>query len=120
MFHISVLGFPVRPASVTKKPGKQKKNLDAQIPGGEQICNLKQPRLDKEKSYFVVVNNQEEYFRGHGNICFMVFPNNMLTSHIVFNVPLDLIDDQYYLLHIKTTNFCFIFVLVIGNPIIFD
>ena len=50
----------------------------------------------------------------------MVFPNNILTSHIVFNVPLDLIDDQYYLLYIKTTNSCFTFVLVIGNPIIFD
>ena len=49
--------------------------------------------LDKEKTYFEAVNNQEEYFRGHENICFMVFSNNMLTSHIVFNVPLDLIDE---------------------------
>ena len=53
-------------------------------------------------------------------MCFMVFPNNMLTSHIVFNVPLDLIDDQYCPLHIKTKMFCFTFVLIIGNPIIFD
>ena len=50
----------------------------------------------------------------------MVFANNMLTSHIAFNVPFDLIDEQYYPLHIKTTNVCFMFVLVIGNPIIFD
>ena len=50
----------------------------------------------------------------------MVFANNMLTSYIVFNVPLDLIDEQYYPLYIKTTNVCFTFVLVIGNPIIFD
>ena len=53
-------------------------------------------------------------------ICFIVFPNNMLTSYMVFYVPLALVDDQYYPLHIKTTNFCFTFDLVIGNPIIFD
>ena len=45
---------------------------------------------------------------------------NMLTSHIVFNVPHDLIHDQYYPLHIKTTNFCFTFAPVIGNSIIFN
>ena len=50
--------------------------------------------LDKEK-YFQVVNNPKEYFRRHENKCFMVF------SFIVFNIPLDLIDDQYYTLHIK-------------------
>ena len=50
----------------------------------------------------------------------MVFPKNMLTSHIVFNVPFDLIDDQYYPLHRKPTHFRFTFVLVIDNPIIFD
>ena len=66
------------------------------------------------------VNNQEEYFRWHENKCFMVFPKNMLTSHIVFNVPFDLIDDQYYPLHRKPTHFRFTFVLVIDNPIIFD
>ena len=65
------------------------------------------------------MNNQEDYFRGHEHICFMVFPNNMLTSHIVFNVPLDLIDDQDYHLHIKTTSFCFTFALVTDNPIVF-
>ena len=94
--------------------------MDAEIPGGEQISNLNNHILDKEKTYFEAVDNQEEYPRGHENMCFMVFPNNMLTSHIVFNVPFDLIDDQYYPLHIKITNFCLTFVLVIGNPIIFD
>ena len=69
---------------------------------------------------FEAVNNKEKYLRGHENISFMVFPNNMLTSHIVFKVPLDLIDDQYYPCYIKITNFCFTFLLVISNPIIFD
>ena len=50
----------------------------------------------------------------------MVFANNMSKSHIAFNVPFDLINDQYYPLLIKTTNDCFTFVLVIGNPIMFD
>ena len=45
---------------------------------------------------FEAVNNKEKYLRGHENICFTVFPNKMFTSHIVFKVPLDLIDDQYY------------------------
>ena len=83
------------------------------------LNNLKNHVLDKENTYFEAVDNQEEYFRGYENICFMAFPNNMLISHIVFNVPLDLIDDQYYPLHIKATNFCLSFVLVVGNPIIF-
>ena len=50
----------------------------------------------------------------------MVFLNNMLmtSSHMVFNIPLDLIYDQCYPLHVKTTSFCFMFVLVIVNPII--
>ena len=52
----------------------------------------------------------------------MVFPNNMVmtSSHIVFNILLDLSDDQNYLLYAKTISFCFIFVLVIVDPIIFD
>ena len=50
----------------------------------------------------------------------MVFPNNMLTSRIVFNIPLDLIDDQYHPLHAKTTSFCFAFVQIIVNQIIFE
>ena len=50
----------------------------------------------------------------------MVFLNNMLMtlSHMVFNIPLDLIYDQCYPLHTKATSFCFTFVLVIVNPII--
>ena len=78
--------------------------------------------FDKEKTNFEAVNNLEEYFRVHKNLSFMVFPNNMVvtSSHIVFNILLDLSDDQYYHLHIKTTTFCFTFVLVIVNPIIFD
>ena len=49
----------------------------------------------------------------------MVFLNNMLMilSHITFNISLDLIYDQCYPLHAKTTSFRFIFVLVIVNPI---
>ena len=35
-------------------------------------------------------------------------------------VLLDLINDQCYPLLVKTTSFCFTFVLVIVNPIIFD
>ena len=55
-------------------------------------------------------------------ICFMVFPNNvvMTSSHIVFNILLDLSDDQNYYLHPKIIFFCFTFVLVILNPIILD
>ena len=50
----------------------------------------------------------------------MVFPNNMVTtsSHIVFNILLDLSDDQNCPLHAKTISFCFTFVLVLVNPII--
>ena len=50
----------------------------------------------------------------------MVFLNNMLMilSHMVFNIPFDLIHDQCYPLHAKPTIFCFTFVLVIVNPII--
>ena len=33
---------------------------------------------------------------------------------------LDLMDDQSYLLHAKTTSFCITFVLVIVNPTLFD
>ena len=67
-------------------------------------------------------NNPEEYIRVHENICFMVFPNNMVmsSSHMVFNILLDLSDEQNYPLHAKTISFCFTFVLVIVNPIIFD
>ena len=55
------------------------------------------------------------------NICFMVSPNNMVmaSSNIVFNILLDLSDDQNYPLHVKTKSFCLTFVLVIANPIIF-
>ena len=55
-------------------------------------------------------------------ICFMVFPNNMVmtSSHIVFNILLDLSDDLNYPLHAKIITFCFTIVLVIVNPIIFD
>ena len=69
---------------------------------------------------FEAVNNPEEYFRGHENICFMIFSKKTLTSHIVFNIPLDLIYDKYYPLHAKSTSFCFTFVLVIVDPVIFD
>ena len=43
------------------------------------------------------------------------YPDDVAT-HVV----LDLIYDQCYPLHAKTTRFCFTFVLVIVNPIIFD
>ena len=76
--------------------------------------------FNKENTYFEAVNNQEEYFRGYENKWCMVFLNNMLmtSSYMVFNIPLDLIYDQCYSLHAKTTSFCFTFVLVIVNPII--
>ena len=47
--------------------------------------------FDKEKKNFAAVNNPEEYIRVHENICFMVFPNNvvMTSSHMVFNILLD-------------------------------
>ena len=50
----------------------------------------------------------------------MVFLNNMLMtlSPIAFNISLDLIYDQCYPLHVKTTCFRFTFVLVTVNPII--
>ena len=49
--------------------------------------------FDKEKAYFEAVYNQKKHFGGHENICFLVFLNSMLMtlSHIVFNIPLDLI-----------------------------
>ena len=50
----------------------------------------------------------------------MAFSSNILTSLIVFNIPLGLTGDQYYPLHAKTTSFGFTFVLVVDNPIIFD
>ena len=62
--------------------------------GANKHLTQNNPFLNKEKIYFKAVNNQEGYFRGHENICFTVFPNNMLTSYFVFNVPLDLIDDH--------------------------
>ena len=39
---------------------------------------------------------------------------------VVTHVLLDLINDQCYLLHAKTTGFCFTFALIIVNPIIFN
>ena len=47
--------------------------------------------FDEEKTNFEAVNNQEEYFRVHENMCFIVFPNNMVMtwSHIVFDILLD-------------------------------
>ena len=68
------------------------------------------------------MNNQEEYFEGHENICCMVFPNNipMTLSDIALNFPLDLLYDQCYPLNPKTTSFCFTFTVVIANSIIFD
>ena len=42
------------------------------------------------------------------------YPDDAAT-HALF----DLINDQCYPLHAKTTNFCFTFVLVSVNPIIF-
>ena len=72
--------------------------------------------FDKENTYFEAVNNQEECFGGHENTCFMVFLNNILMtlSHIVFNIPLDLIYDQCYPLNPKTTSFCFTFTVVLS------
>ena len=76
--------------------------------------------FNKENAYFEAVNNQEEYFREYENKSCTVFPKNMLmtSSHMVFNVPLDLIYDQCYPLHAKATSFCFKCVLVIVNRII--
>ena len=34
----------------------------------------------KKRQTFEAVNNQEEYFRVHENICFMDFPNNMVMT----------------------------------------
>ena len=81
--------------------------MDVQFPGGEQISKLNDSFFNKENTYFEAVNNQEEYFRGYENICCMVFLNNMLmtSSHMVFNIPLDLIYEQCYPLHAKTTSF---------------
>ena len=78
--------------------------------------------IKEGKTNFEAINNSEEYFIVHENICLMVFPNNMVmtSSHIVFNILLDLSDDQNYLLYAKTISFCFMFVLVIVDPIIFD
>ena len=44
----------------------------------------------------------------------------MVSSLIVFNILLDLSDDQNYPLHAKIISFCFMFVMVIVNPIMFD
>ena len=44
----------------------------------------------------------------------------MASSHIVFNILLDLSEDENYPLHAKTISFCFTFVVVIVNPILFD
>ena len=68
------------------------------------------------------MNNQEQYFRGHENICCMVFLNNMpmTWSHIAFNIHLDLIYNQCYPLNAKTKSFCFTFAVVIANSISFD
>ena len=55
------------------------------------------------------MNNPEEYFRVHDNICFMVFPNK-------FNILIDVRGDQNYPLHAKTIRFYLTFVLVIVNP----
>ena len=78
--------------------------------------------IGKENTNVEAVNNAEEYFREHENICFMVFLKNMFmtSSHIVFNIIPNLINEQYYPLHVKTTSFSFTFVLVIVNAIIFD
>ena len=57
--------------------------------------------FDKEKIYLEDVNNQNEYFRRNGNICCMVFLNNMLITslQITFNFLLDSIYNQCYPLH---------------------
>ena len=51
----------------------------------------------------------------------MRFLNNILmtTSYIVSNIALDWIYNQRYPLHAKITSFCFTFLPIIGNPIIF-
>ena len=87
---------------------------------GSKYLTLNDRFFDKEKTYFGAVNNQEKYFRGYENICCILLLKNILmtSSHIVFTMPLDLINDQCYHLHAKTTSFCFTFVLVIVNPII--
>ena len=78
--------------------------------------------FDKKKTSLEAANIPEEYIGVHHNICFMVFPNNvvMTSSHIVINILLDLSDDQNYPLHAKIISFCFTFVLVSANPINFD
>ena len=95
------------------------KYLDDQCFRKEQISNLKRPVFDKEKTNFEEVNNPQEYFRVHENICLMVFPNNMVmpSSHIVFTILFDLSDDHNYPLHAKTISFCLPFVLVMVNPL---
>ena len=84
------LGFPVRSTS-----------------GEEQIANYNDRFFDKERTYFETVNNQEEYFRAHEKICFMVFLNNILmtSSHTEFNTPLDSISGQCFPFHAKITSF---------------
>ena len=68
------------------------------------------------------VNNQEEYSRGYKNIGCVVFQKDipMTSSHVISNIPLDLIWDQCYPLHAKSTSVCFMFALVISNSQIFD
>ena len=106
-----MLGLPVLLTSVSKKPG----------------CSVfwrgvNDRFFGKENTYFEAVNNQEQYFGGHENICCMVFLNNMpmTWSHIAFNIHLDLIYDQCYPLNAKTKSFCFTFAVVIANSISFD
>ena len=50
----------------------------------------------------------------------MIFLSNMLMTswYMLFDIPLDLIYEQWYPLHVKTTSFCFTFVLAIVNPLI--
>ena len=59
----------------------QSKDLDIQV-----FASL------MKNTSFEAVYNQEEYSRGYNNICCMVFLKNILmtSSHIVFNIPLDL------------------------------
>ena len=106
---------------------QRQRNLDAQIKdlysqflGVNKYLTEKNHVLYQDKISFEGVNNQEKCLRGHEDVSFMVFPNKMLTSHIVFKVPLDLIDDQYYPCYIKITNFCFTFLIVFSKPTIFD
>ena len=65
-------------------------------------------KVVKKRTYFETVSNQEEYFRDHENICFMVFLNNMsmTLSHTVFNTPLDLISGQCYPFQSKIASSC--------------